>query len=371
MDIPPEKLLTRPERLRFRKSLSRLLPILLALSLISAGYYGNLRYDFITWLPSSLLLQLQGDLESRSNRELLRRFRANELTGPQARRFLLALLQPPTLTSEQHQTVDAPLRFRLSYETPLTLPAQTYFFSIADLRLKVDGHDVPQDGLSRSGFQLLEGRPVVIGPRLELGHHEFAVTGIISLHAFRAGPQQPPLVVEKPFQTTSTVQIQGELLQYVQATAEARFARRLMDTLSLAAVRRDRTGRGGVIWFRGAGVGIPVAATVLVRPAGIDADYREVGQVCLNHPFINRGAVRVDDFQAPSQGARLDVRIVPSLLTAWNAGESKCFSGAIEWRRIPLERGRPGSTGEDPADARRLTFWPPDVVTHSIAARDR
>ncbi len=370
LDIPADKLLARPEHVRLRRSLTRLLLILLLLSLVSAAYYGNRYYHFIRWVPARVLLAVQSDEGTAPRTELHRRFQANELNEQEAKKYLLSMLGAPNLSLETRQPVDAPVRFRLSYENPLTLPVNTYFLSVAGLRMFVDGQDVPTETLSRTLIPHLAGKCLVTGPRLAPGGHEIVVEGTVALNAVQFGPQKATLVVERPFRLSGTLATEGDATQYIQQTANAATVWAIWHRLGAAAVRRDRTGRGGAIWLRAASTGIPIAATVLVRPSGSDAEYREVGQISLSE-FVDHERVRVDNFYAPSRGARLDIRLVPDPSAAWSSGNRRCFSGVIEWREVPLVRGQLGHTGEETLYAHRLTYQRPDHMVYSVAAPPR
>jgi len=370
VDIPADKLLARPERIRLQRSLTRLLLVLLPLSLLSAAYYGNRRYQFVRWVPVRVLLAVQGDEGSWARLELYRRFRADEMNEPEAKKYLLSMLGSPNLSVEPRQPVGAPVRVRLSYEHQLVLSFDTYFLSAADLRMSADGQEVSPEDLSGTMIPLLAGRCLVTGPPLPPGPHEIVVEGTIALHAKQSGSNPRTLVVEKPFRLTGTVTTEGDASEYIQQRATAAVAAAVWQGLGAAAVRNDRKGRGGAIWLRADRTGTPVAATVLVRPSGGDAEYREVGRVVLSERFEHE-AIRVEDFQAPSRGARLDIRLVPDPVAAWSNGEGRCFSGVVEWKEVPLVRGQEGRTGEDDRYARRLVYQRSDHILYSVAAPSR
>jgi len=355
--------------------------------LLGVGFYIYRNVDWVSWLPTNVLLAFQEEQHGRCTRELLRRFRAQDLSPEQIRKMQdTALSASLNVYSRTPYPAGVPLPVLISLVP--RLPLTVWGIRPSDARMDLEG-EVMVTALYTDNIVWKASFPALPldfhMPALEPGTYRIQVRGNAVLDSWQLngwpGKVRSNPVYKWPISLSTTAVLTKEPLGHLVKPLWTR-------DLS-ADILQELTARAGTVWsdlpFLGGNspgnefvaeicctvprLSAPIAGTVWARPSG------EQEFVLVPPPIsfpTKRDAVVVHLPETPDfqQATHIDIRIVPDAATAFAAQFEEYFDGVIEWLNVPVEAavGYPGT------DESAVWFRPTRItrrIEEEIEGQDR
>ncbi|MBN2562578.1 MAG: hypothetical protein JXQ75_16760 [Phycisphaerae bacterium] len=333
--VTPDTLLSRPESVRVRRSLRRLLSVLAVLALISGGVHAYRNRGWMAWVPSAILLRGQGDPDGDVAQELVRRYNSGGLSTDQGNRLLSNLVSDPRIELRTPHPAHVPLQVSLRFGEPPPLGQCSATFD--DLELLVDGRQVARvagDSEDEWNSPVSSEHRLITCPPLGPGTHTVTVNGTFTATG-GTRLNGPRALMARPVSCSATVSIQGELGDYVRGVSTAALADGIASSLVMGVFSNPSYMERDILYLANIGPPVSVASTLWMRPSG-RGDFQKVATLCCRRRS-REVLIRYPPKSPPlGQADCVDVRLTPDPTAAYSAQFAQYFEGMIEWSDLQV-----------------------------------
>ena len=348
---------------RKRRRFELLIAALTLLILLSVGLNTILNFGSVVgWLPTGVLLWMDGDGKGQASTELAQRFRQDKLSKNQLAKLVEKRLMDSTLHVQS--PYPAGVEQALQIEHNCRLPGGEVDVLLEDWKLLVDGDavaaapptqipeavpglpdDIPIPNNARVLRTRNERMQKINLPSLEAGTHKIELTGRL---AAKRGIENPEIIYSRLASLTKDVEIKGVLRDYIRARTGS----------SVLNVVRDHCGahsfwtgnededenRKYTLQIGLALPEVPFIMSVWAR-VGKKGEFTQIGS--FDAEKSPRTIARNRDFSLAdvpgiAEAKRIQVQLRPDLEKAIAGGHKECFGGIVEWDAIPLSHRRSG-----------------------------
>lgn len=330
-----------PASVAKRRIRRRSLIAVVILLLIGSGYFAYRKVNWVAIAPTTILLSIQGEFQGEVTQELLRRLALGELSAEQSQWLFDPFMRSPVISDFGPFSVSSNLNrfpvetgFEITFDERLSLPGTNWLLTLDDWKLSVDEVIVASSELRHANYQERGkfGYKTIRCPPLSAGKRTLTVDGTFLLRwVTDSGPSIA--VHRNEVHITKEIECVGEISDYLNLVGTPEMAKQVRSRLTLGASQTREDGKI-VLAFVVGELKVPVAASVLVR-IGSGSDFVQVGD--LGFPYWGVKLVYVDAVPGIEAAERLDVRLVPDFLEAFESRYMRCFKGVVEWSRIEIQ----------------------------------
>jgi hypothetical protein len=337
--VSPERLARSPRA--YRRWRRTVIIVLSLLAIATAGYYGYRAVDWLALAPTSALLAFQSANTDGIAAELIRRYKASNLSTQQAQEMFEAMVGTPSLDVRSSAPANTPFLgwFRPDLAIPDGSAAHGWHVFLDSWAFAVDGRAIehcPSAGAiapidRASGFSL----PI---PGMEPGSHEIASTWVFALASGNQLNRNSAKILHTWRVTASaTVVVAAESAeQFVQAISSRSTIAAMRTALHIPSTRQLFQGQRGTIAYYCDRLPVAVAGELWVRPSG-PGPYERA------RPFhagsgTHASWIDVSRVSGVRNASHVDIRIVPSAGLAFELDEDRYFGCVIEVDHVPVQQ---------------------------------
>lgn len=343
-----------------RKRFGILITALALLILVSVGLNTMLNFGTVVgWLPSDVLLLMDGDGSGRASTELMQRFRQDKLS----KRQMSSLVEQRTLDSGLRLQSPFPVGFMqtLQIEHNCRVPGDQVKVSIDDWILNVDGKQIstafsvprrPQgfvivgsEGSPPPNARIIPSRDERLQridlPALDAGLHRIEVVGQLRVRQAKASGEE---LFARPISLTENVEVKGGLQDYVRPRISDRMLKVARNTCAaLAFWTGDEDSDGRYTLKLGvASPEVPFVMSVWVR-VGSKKEFTRIGTLTvepMRQYLAMSHELSLAEVPGITEAKRIQVQLRPDLAAALTQKHNECFGGVVEWDNVPMPHRR-------------------------------
>lgn len=328
-------LLASPATLRRRRVVRRICLAIVPLILVAMAIFVYDGVNWARWLPTNVLLILQGNYRGTVGRELLQRFSAGTLTPEQTQTLFDPYVDKPVLQGYPKYPANVPFKIQvLCRAKPPTAP---WVCGMVDWQLSVDGK--PVDTSDMRTFQDQEDEDSVEDrwiwcPPLSEGRHHITVDGVATLKLMTTQGISSVLH-HRTVRLSRDVKISDSLRDYVQPVASPKQVAQMRRSVAASVFLDPEISSKTVLAIRYASLPTPMAGMVLARTS------QESAFIPLREVFHPSGSSGVDFFYLDpklhlDRTGSMDVLINPDPLISFHHRTRFYFNGVVQWHRLPI-----------------------------------
>jgi len=341
--VSPAEMDKKPHQFARRRAVKRAGVAVVVLSLIVGGWYVYAYCNWLSLIPSDLLLAVHDGEYGRAAVELWGRFDKRALSSEQVDRLMAeAVKARKGLVVRSPHPSDIDIQVRADVEKAVFCPGWTLV--CVDREVLADGQPVkyapgfPFPDYAATGLRTPKDRLCMRIPPMAPGSHEIQVASTYELWPDSAVKRQTRSPVKFVLRLAGRVLVEDKpVTSYIGLAWGPGYGSRTGARLVAPRVG-GLGGMGGLAAFH-FDTADPVAAKVEYRLSGTTT-YQQGGSVACP-PGKHGVGVALPFVAKLTPGTRFDVRLVPDITTAWYSDFTTCFGGTIEWLDVPVGASQP------------------------------
>jgi len=333
------------------------------------AWYVYARCNWISWVPSRLLLAVNEGGVSRLEHGTLETLRCRYAICEQADRLLASSLRTPKgLIIRNPHSAGVEIEIRL--EVTKDMFAGGWRLWCPTRQVTVDGQPVsitdavPAPDLTTGSVRTGGDRYCMRISRLPPGPHQIWVALTYELLPESAITRELRASLRTTLSLSTSLLVEDRpITAYVREVWESD-----VDRSASFRLRPSRDPRLGFMSVDLGGLPMPVAARLEYCAAGAST-YK--GLLTVYVPGGQRCTWGFSLFQTErlQPGSTVDIRLVPDIEAAWHAGYTSCFGGTVEWSSVPVPSGSDTFVPVWPTTAPSASYLLPTRIYHATATR--